>query len=244
MLNRLDQMIVLAGAAMLIGVAPALAHGGGSHGHGHSSLSAARVGASTKLSAPAATQVAPGARSTPAPLARMLVTTALGAPAMTTKVSTTSTAADPPSAPATAASTSPSAQSSGGGGGSRTDLKSIQYRSARSGDTSGEPPDNHQHHGFGGALGERTAHHRHHEHHTSHHWIPGGDRITSPRREWGAGAERRHQRCGGAGAHHCCDKQRCGSWEPRRGHRNQRRVFPNRWRCERENHARVHGGLG
>ena len=125
MLNRLDQMIVLAGAAMLIGVAPALAHGGGSHGHGHSSLSAARVGASTKLSAPAATQVAPGARSTPAPLARMLVTTALGAPAMTTKVSTTSTAADPPSAPATAASTSPSAQSSGGGGGSRTDLSQF-----------------------------------------------------------------------------------------------------------------------
>jgi hypothetical protein len=120
-----DRMIVMAGLTMVIGAAPALAHGGGSHGHGHSSVSAARTGASTKFSAPAATQVAPGARSTPAPMARMVVTTALGAPAMTTKVSTSSAVADPPSAPATAASTSPSTQSSGGGGGSRTDLSQF-----------------------------------------------------------------------------------------------------------------------
>ena len=39
---RLDRMIVLAGVTMLIGVAPALAHGGGSHGHGRSSISAVR----------------------------------------------------------------------------------------------------------------------------------------------------------------------------------------------------------
>ena len=79
---RLDRMIVLAGVTMLIGVAPALAHGGGAHGHGRSSMSAARVGASTMSFGPATTRVSPGARSTPSPvpLARMLVTTALGAP--------------------------------------------------------------------------------------------------------------------------------------------------------------------
>ena len=63
MLNRLDRMIVLAGVTMLIGVAPALAHGGSSHGHGHSSISAARIGASTKSFGPASTRVSPGARS-------------------------------------------------------------------------------------------------------------------------------------------------------------------------------------
>ena len=117
MLNRLDQMIVLAGVTMLIEVAPALAHGGGSHGHSRSSRSLGL----------ASTRASPGARSTtsPAPSSRMLVTTALGAPAMTTKVSTPSAVADPPSAPTTAASTSPSTQSSGGGGGSRTDLSQF-----------------------------------------------------------------------------------------------------------------------
>ena len=47
---RPDQMIVLAGVTILVGVAPALAHGSGSHGPGHSSLSAARFGGSTKSS--------------------------------------------------------------------------------------------------------------------------------------------------------------------------------------------------
>ena len=42
---RLDRMIVVAGVTMLIGVASALAHGGGSYGHGRSSISAARIGA-------------------------------------------------------------------------------------------------------------------------------------------------------------------------------------------------------
>ena len=83
--------------------APALAHGGGSHGHGRSSRSFG----------PATTRMLPGARSiaSPAPLARMLVTTALGAPAMTTKGPTTSAvadrpAADPPAPSAAAATTS------------------------------------------------------------------------------------------------------------------------------------------
>ena len=53
MLNRLDRMIVLAGVTMLIGVAPALAHGGGSHGHGRSSISAARMGTFARSFGPA-----------------------------------------------------------------------------------------------------------------------------------------------------------------------------------------------
>ena len=132
MLNRLDRMIVLAGVTMLIGVAPALAHGGGAHGHGRSSMSAARVGASTMSFGPATTRVSPGARSTPSPvpLARMLVTTALGAPAMTPKGPTTSAVADPPAADspgpgAAAPSTSPSTMSGGGRGGSSSDLSQF-----------------------------------------------------------------------------------------------------------------------
>jgi len=65
---RLDRMIVLAGVTMLIGVAPALAHGGGSHGHGRSSISAVRIGASTMSFGPATTRVSPGALSTPSPV--------------------------------------------------------------------------------------------------------------------------------------------------------------------------------
>ena len=128
---RLDRMIVLAGVTMLIGVAPALAHGGGSHGHGRSSMSAARVGASTMSFGPATTRVSPGARSTPSPvpLARMLVTTALGAPPMTTKGPTKAVAdppaADPPAPGAAATSTSSSTMSGGGRGGSSTDLSQF-----------------------------------------------------------------------------------------------------------------------
>ena len=98
---RLDRMIVLAGVTMLIGVAPALAHGGGSHGHGHSSISAPRIGASTMyvLRAGIYPSVTGRAIPSPAPLARMLVTTALGAPPMTTKGPTTSAVADPPTDP-------------------------------------------------------------------------------------------------------------------------------------------------
>ena len=132
MLNRLDRMIVLAGVTTLIGVAPALAHGGGAQGHGRSSMSAARVGASTMSFGPATTRVSPGARSTPSPvpLARMLVTTALGAPAMTPKGPTTSAVADPPAADppapgAAAPSTSPSTMSGGGRGGSSSDLSQF-----------------------------------------------------------------------------------------------------------------------
>jgi hypothetical protein len=50
MLNRLDLKIVLAGATMLIGVAPALAYGGGSAGY--SSHSTARSVLPPSLSAP------------------------------------------------------------------------------------------------------------------------------------------------------------------------------------------------
>ena len=73
-----------------------------------------------------------GARSitSPAPLAEMLMTTALGAPVMTTKGPTTSAVADPPAADpqapgASAASTSPSRMSGGGRGGSSTDLSQF-----------------------------------------------------------------------------------------------------------------------
>jgi hypothetical protein len=127
MLSRLDRMIVLAGAAMLIGVAPALAHGGGSHGHGHSSNSAARTGASIRSFEPASTLLSPGPRSTtsPAPLAKMLVTTALGAPAVTKKTATVvdPPAADPPAAGA--AVPSASASTTSGGGGSPTNLSQF-----------------------------------------------------------------------------------------------------------------------
>jgi hypothetical protein len=124
---RLDRMIVLAGLTTVIGAAPALAHGGGSHGHGHSPTSAAHIGASIRSFGPASTRVPPGARSTtsPAPLARMLVTTALGAPAMTTK---TSAAGDPPAADppaAGAAVSSASASTKSGGGGSSSDLSQF-----------------------------------------------------------------------------------------------------------------------
>ena len=126
MLNRLDRMIVQAGVTMLIGAAPAFAHGSGSHGH--SSLSAARFGGSTKSFGSAATQMSPGARSaaSPAPLARMLVTTALGAQAVTKK---TSAVGDPPAADPAAAGAAPSTSSStmsgGGGGRSSTDLSQF-----------------------------------------------------------------------------------------------------------------------
>jgi hypothetical protein len=127
---RLDRMMVMMGLTLVIGATPALAHGGGSHGHGRSSISAARIGASTKSFAPAATQAPPGARSvaSPPPLARMLLTTVLGAPAATTKSATTSAVADPPAAdpPAPAAavpSATPSTRS--GGGGSPTDLSQF-----------------------------------------------------------------------------------------------------------------------
>jgi hypothetical protein len=126
MLNRLDQMIVLAGVTMLVGVAPALAHGSGSHGPGHSS--AARFGGSTKSFGSAATQMSPGARSGASP-ARMLVTTALGAPVVTMKGPTTSAVADPPAADPPAAGAAPNTSSStmsgGGGGRSSTDLSQF-----------------------------------------------------------------------------------------------------------------------
>ena len=128
MLNRLDQMIVLAGVTILVGVAPALAHGSGSHGPGHSSLSAARFGGSTKSFGSAATQMSPGARSGASP-ARMLVTTALGAPVVTMKGPTTSAVADPPAADPPAAGAAPNTSSStmsgGGGGRSSTDLSQF-----------------------------------------------------------------------------------------------------------------------
>jgi hypothetical protein len=125
MLNRLDRMIVLAGLAMLIGVVPALAHGGTSPGHGHSPISAAHIGASIRYFGPASTRVSPGPRSvaSPAPMARMVVTTALSAPAVTTNGTTTSPGADPPAQGATAPSASSSTRS--GGGGSPTDLSQF-----------------------------------------------------------------------------------------------------------------------
>ena len=67
MLNRLDRKIVLAGATMLIGGVPALAHGGGSVGHSSHSHSAARVGASTKSIGPTSTRMSPGTRSITSP---------------------------------------------------------------------------------------------------------------------------------------------------------------------------------
>ena len=60
MLNRLDRMIVLAGVTMLIGVAPALAHGGGSHGHGRSSYPRHASGASARSFGPATTRMSTG----------------------------------------------------------------------------------------------------------------------------------------------------------------------------------------
>ena len=248
---RLDRMIVVAGVTMVIGVAPAFAHGGGSHGHGRSSASAARIGAFARSFGPASTLVSPGARSitSPAPLAKMLVTTALGAPAMTTKGPTTSAVADPPAADppapgAAVAGTSPSTMSGGVGGGSPTDLSQFNpgaqdlATSAVSAPTTTNITDL----AIPAASGLLTTDL------TTTTLFTTGSQVTTgsadPRRQWRARAERRHQRCGGTGAHHRCDKQRCDNRDPRRGHCNQRRIFPNRWWCYRQNHAGVHGGLG
>jgi hypothetical protein len=90
---RLDWKIVLAGAAMLIGGVPTLAHGGSSVGH-----------SSVRSAGPTSTRVSPSARSitSPAPAGRMLVTTAPNVRTMTTTGPPTSAVADPPSIVTTA----------------------------------------------------------------------------------------------------------------------------------------------
>jgi hypothetical protein len=127
MLNRLGLKIVLAGATMLIGGVPALAHGSGSVGHSSHPHSAARVGASTKSIGPTSTRMSLGTRSitSPALAARMLVTTVPSVPTMTTASPKTSVAADPPTPGAAAASTSRSTMSGGARGGSSTDLSQF-----------------------------------------------------------------------------------------------------------------------
>jgi hypothetical protein len=128
--NRLDRMIVVAGATMLIGVVPALAHGGGSVGHSSSSA-VGRSAAAARSVGPTSTRVSPVARSiaSPAPAARMLVTTVPSVSAKTTTAPTISALADPPAAappaPGAAVVTTSLSTMSGGGGGSPPDLSQF-----------------------------------------------------------------------------------------------------------------------
>jgi hypothetical protein len=132
MFSHSTSKIVLAGATMLIGVVPALAHGGGSVSHSSSS-SVGRSAASTRSVGPSSTRVSPVARSiaSPAPAGRMLVTTAPSVSAKTTTAPTISAladtpAADPPAPGAAVVTTSLSTMSGGGGGGgSPSDLSQF-----------------------------------------------------------------------------------------------------------------------